>query len=164
MKQVYILPLLIAFLFSSVISFAQDKKPPALIYPKGPSEKQKSKAVKEQSKPKKVKAGFGVTVVQVEAEFPGGTDSLESFVRRNTNYPKKSQLAGIEGDVYIGFMITKEGKVKDARVLSSINDELDEEALRIVQLMPDWKPGYAGDVPVDVQYILPFSFILPKRL
>src|SRR5262245_33203066 len=114
------------------------------------------------SKMEKVKAGFGVSVVQTQPEFPGGADSLVAFVSKNVSYPKTSQRAGAEGRVYVGFLVDKEGKIKNPRLLSGINEELDSEAMRIVALMPDWTPGTVAGTNVDVQYIIPVDFILPK--
>ena len=119
------------------------------------------------STPKKehqrVKSGFGVTVVQSQPEFPGGQDSLDSFLRNNLVYPQQAKLNGIHGRVYIGYLIDKTGKIKNVRVLSGVNDELNNEALRVVQLFPDWKPGSKGGTAVDVQYILPLDFYIPPK-
>ncbi|MCC7233094.1 MAG: energy transducer TonB [Bacteroidia bacterium] len=118
----------------------------------------------ETGKRDKVKAGFGVTVVQVQPEFPGGPDSLQSFLKDHLVYPDSARIHRIQGRVYIGFRVDRTGKIKDTKVISSVNDELDQEALRVVQMMPDWKPGTAGGSPVDVQYILPVDFIVPKDI
>ena len=114
-----------------------------------------------QSGNRKVKAGFGVSVVQKEPEFPGGPDSLQSFLNRSVEYPATARMNNIHGRVYVGFMIDRTGKVKDVRLLSGVNEELDKEALRVATLLPSWKPGTAGGSPVDVHYILPIDFIIP---
>ncbi len=113
---------------------------------------------------KSVKAGFGVTVTQVQPEFPGGPDSLESFLKNNLTYPENAKINHIQGRVYVGFMVDRNGKIVKPRILSSASDELDNEALRVVGIMPDWKPGTAGGTPVDVQYILPIDFITPPPM
>lgn len=110
----------------------------------------------------KVKSGFGVSVVQVQPEFPGGPDSLQSFLKTNLTYPAQAKLNHLQGRVYIGFMVDRSGKIKDVKILSGVNEELDNEALRVMGMMPDWKPGSAGGATVDVQYILPIDFMLPK--
>jgi protein TonB len=110
-----------------------------------------------------VKAGFGVTVVQTQPQFPGGEDSLMSFLRHNLRYPEEAKLAWIQGRVFIGFLIDHNGKIKDAKVLSGVNTQLDDEALRAIHIMPDWIPGRIGDTNVDAQYILPIEFIMPKK-
>lgn len=136
----YILPALL--LCSITVAVAQDKKG---------------------EKKEKVKAGFGVTMVQVQPEFPGGPDSLQAFLNRNLSYPEKAKTDRIGGRVYVSFKIDMKGKIIDPKVISGITDELDAEALRVVKQMPDWKPGTAGGSPVIVQYILPIDFIIPSR-
>ena len=111
----------------------------------------------------RVKAGFGVTVVQTQPEYPGGQDSLESYLKKNMIYPLHSKLDGIQGRVYVGFLIDKNGKIKNSRILSGVNEELNNEALRLVGTFPDWKPGTRSGNAVDVQYILPLDFILPPK-
>jgi TonB family protein len=110
-----------------------------------------------------VKAGFGVTVVQTSPEFPGGPDSLFSFLSHNLKYPRNSKLSGASGHVYVGFLIDKTGKLKNHKILSGVTDELNEEAMRVVKAMPDWTPGTRAGEAVDVQYILPIYFVLPKK-
>ena len=113
---------------------------------------------------KGIKSGFGVTVTQVQPEFPGGPDSLESFLKNNLAYPEKAKISHTQGRVYVGFMIDRNGKIAKPRILSSASEDLDNEALRVVSIMPDWKPGTAGGSPVDVQYILPIDFITPPAV
>ncbi|MBK6986846.1 MAG: energy transducer TonB [Bacteroidetes bacterium] len=108
-----------------------------------------------------VKAGFGLTVVQEQAEFPGGNDSLQAFLRRNLVFPEKARKEKVSGKVYISFNVTDNGKITDAKVLSGVSPELDNEALRVVNQMPPWKPGTISGKPVKVQYILPIDFIIP---
>jgi len=110
-----------------------------------------------------VKAGFGVTVVQNQPQFPGGADSLMSFLKSNLRYPEEAKLAWVQGRVFVGFLVDHNGKIKDAKILSGVNEQLDDEALRAVHLMPDWIPGNIGGTNVDVQYILPIEFIMPKK-
>ncbi|MCX6291860.1 MAG: energy transducer TonB [Bacteroidetes bacterium] len=111
----------------------------------------------------RVKAGFGVSVTQTQPEFPGGADSLNSFLKKNTVYPQQAKLNGIHGRVYIGFLVDKAGKLKNIKMLSGVNEDLNNEALHVVQMMPDWKPGTTAGNAVDVQYILPIDFIVPEK-
>ena len=111
----------------------------------------------------KIKSGFGLTVVQEQAEFPGGSDSLQSFLTRNLKYPEKAKKEKTSGKVYVSFNVSETGKIIDSKVISGISTELDNEALRVVNEMPTWKPGTASGKAVKVQYILPIDFILPKR-
>ncbi len=109
----------------------------------------------------KIKAGFGLTVVQEQAEFPGGNDSLQAFLKRNLVYPEKAKKEKVSGKVYVSFNVYVDGKIEDAKIISGVNPELDNEALRVVNKMPAWKPGTVSGKPVRVQYILPIDFIVP---
>lgn len=109
------------------------------------------------------KAGFGVTVVQEQPKFPGGEDSLISFLKKNISYPQEAKLAWMQGKVYVGFLVDKEGKIKDIRLLNSVSKQLDDEALRVVHMMPDWIPGKTAGSPVDVHFILPIDFVMPEK-
>lgn len=109
------------------------------------------------------KAGFGVTVVQEQPKFPGGDDSLFSFLKNNLRYPQEAKLAWVQGKVYVGFLVDREGKIKDIRLLNSVSKQLDDEALRVIHMMPDWIPGRTGSTPVDVHFILPIDFVLPEK-
>ena len=119
-------------------------------------------AVKSEAQTR-AKAGFGVTVVQEQPVYPGGEDSLISFLKNNLRYPPEAKAAWIYGTVYVGFLIDKDGKIKDVRLLNSVHKQLDDEALRVVNMMPDWSPGKTGDTPVEVQFILPIDFKLPAK-
>lgn len=110
---------------------------------------------------KALKQALVLPLPRFSPNFPEGPDSLESFLRNNLTYPEKAKSEYVQGKVYIGFMINKNGKIVKPRILSSASEDLDKEALRVVNMMPDWKPGTAGGTPVDVQYILPIDFITP---
>ena len=108
----------------------------------------------------RVKAGFGVTVVQKQPEFPGGPDSLTAFLNRNVNYPVQARIDRIQGRVYVGFMIDENGNMSDFRLLSGVNEEMNSEALRVAQLLGTWKPGEVDGHPVKTHYILPIDFLI----
>lgn len=99
-------------------------------------------------------------VVEVDPEFPGGEEALYKYLAENIKYPEKAKNNKVEGRVYITFVIEKDGTVSDAKVLRSVNEELDAEALRVINAMPKWKPGMQRGVPVRVQYNIPISFKL----
>ena len=114
-----------------------------------------------QSNQRKVKAGFGVSVVQTQPQFKGGQDSLTAFLNNNINYPVQARLNKIQGRVYIGFSISETGKVEDVRLLSGINEELDNEAIRVANLFPDWIPGKVDGKAVKTHFVLPIDFVIP---
>ena len=99
-------------------------------------------------------------VVEVDPEFPGGEEALYKYLAENIKYPEKAKNNKVEGRVYITFVIEKDGTVSDAKVLRSVNEELDAEALRVINAMPKWKPGTQRGVPVRVQYNIPITFKL----
>lgn len=99
-------------------------------------------------------------VVEVEPEFPGGVEALYKYLAENIKYPVMAKNNKVEGRVYITFVIEKDGTVSDAKVLRSVNEELDAEALRVINAMPKWKPGMQRGVPVRVQYNIPINFKL----
>jgi len=98
--------------------------------------------------------------VEVDPEFPGGEEALYKYLAENIKYPEKAKNDKVEGRVYITFVIEKDGTVSDAKVLRSVNEELDAEALRVINAMPKWKPGTQRGVPVRVQYNIPINFKL----
>ena len=111
----------------------------------------------------KVKAGYGLAVEQTQPEFPGGRDSLSLFLKTTLHYPKQSLHEGVHGKVWLGFLVDHDGNIKDESILKSVNKELDTEALRILKLMPPWKPATIGGNPVNSQYILQIEFIPPGQ-
>jgi protein TonB len=82
------------------------------------------------------------------------------FLNKNIVYPDISVKNGIQGRVLVGFVITQDGNVKDAEVVGGVDPYLDAEALRLVRMMPKWKPGKQGGKPVNVKYTLPITFRL----
>ena len=93
-------------------------------------------------------------------EFPGGSDSLAHFIRKHLVYPREAMDYGIEGKVYISFIVNTDGTVSDIKIKKGIGGGCDEEALRVIKLMPKWKPGSLNGKPVMVSFILPISFTL----
>ncbi len=112
----------------------------------------------------KVKAGYGVSVAQTEPEYPGGLEALKLFLHENMKYPTELMASRTGGSVSVIFIIDKEGKIVDPMIMKGVNDLLNAEALRLVKLMPDWKPGTVGGNPVNKQYILPINFVIPTTV
>ncbi|MBL0095291.1 MAG: energy transducer TonB [Bacteroidetes bacterium] len=98
--------------------------------------------------------------VEKMPEFPGGKEAMNDFIVKELNYPVGAKESGIEGKVYLSFIVNSKGKVGEVEVLRGVHPELDKEAIRIVKAMPDWMPGSQDDVPVDVRLTLPFYFKL----
>lgn len=100
------------------------------------------------------------TVVEQMPKYPGGEDALVKYLSENIKYPENARKKGIQGTVFVTFVVEKDGKVSNARVLRGVDTELDKEALRVVSEMPKWFPGKEGGKPVKVQYNLPIAYKL----
>ena len=99
-------------------------------------------------------------MVEVAPQFPGGTKELMAWLGKNIRYPVAAQEAGKQGRVVLQFVITKEGKVADIKIMRGVSPELDEEAVRVVKAMPAWTPGKQDGQAVNVRYTLPVTFKL----
>jgi protein TonB len=95
-------------------------------------------------------------------EFPGGDEELLRYLAQNIQYPKRAVDGNTEGRVLIGFIVNKEGEIDDVKVIRSIGDGCDEEAVRVIYKMPKWKPGKNNGRLVNVFYNLPVTFQLIK--
>ena len=100
------------------------------------------------------------TVVENDPEFPGGMDALRKFIQKNLQYPQLARENGIEGKVYVTFVVETDGSISNIKILRDIGGGCGAEAVRIVKLMPKWKPGTQRGKPVRVQYNLPIMFNL----
>jgi len=85
------------------------------------------------------------------------------FLSKNVRYPDKARMDNIQGRVYISFVVDTEGNITDARVIRSVRQDIDEAALKVVNEMPKWKPGYQNGKPVMVAFNLPLNFSLTER-
>ena len=99
-------------------------------------------------------------VVEVMPTFPGGNEALYAYIGEHLSYPEKSKREGIQGTVYIGFVIEKDGKVKDVEVARGVAEDLDLAAMEVIKSMPDWNPGTQRGKAVRVAYKLPIKFSL----
>jgi len=95
--------------------------------------------------------------------FPGGENALLNFIANNLIYPKDALSKGIQGKVFVYFVINKEGGVEQIEIKQSIHPLLDEEAIRVVKLMPKWKPGIQKGKLVKVAFTVPINFSLQKE-
>ncbi len=100
------------------------------------------------------------TVVEKMPEYPGGQNELMKFLMSNIKYPVKAQELGIQGRVFVQFVINTDGSISDIEVVRSVNPALDTEAIRIVKAMPKWTPGMQKGKNVRVNYTLPINFRL----
>lgn len=96
----------------------------------------------------------------VQPEFIGGQDAMYKFLGENINYPAIARDNGIEGKVYLQFIVNTDGTISDVKLLRAQNELLVKEAIRVVKKMPKWKPGRQGGRKVRVIYTLPIQFAL----
>jgi protein TonB len=100
------------------------------------------------------------TIVEEMPQYPGGDTALMRFVYTNVAYPKVAKEKNIQGKVTVRFIVGSEGVVRNGEVSKGVDPLLDAEALRVVGLMPKWKPGKQGGKPVNVWYYVPITFQL----
>ena len=103
------------------------------------------------------------TVVEVMPEYPGGMDELGIFLSNNIKYPIKALKDGVEGRVFVNFVVGKDGSVIDSKVIRGIGSGCDEEAIRVIDSMPNWIPGKQRGQAVNVSYNLPIRFALDEK-
>ena len=102
-------------------------------------------------------------VEEIEPVFPGGIEAMYKFIQDNLQYPRLALENAIEGKVYVTFVVEEDGSITNPRILRDIGGGCGREALRVVNLMPKWKPGeQQPGKPVRVQYNLPVNFVLPE--
>lgn len=99
-------------------------------------------------------------IVEDMPEFPGGEMALRTYIASAIKYPVIAQEKGIQGKVYVTFVVSKDGSVADAKIARGVNPSLDAEALRVVSALPQWKPGVQKGKAVNVSYTVPINFVL----
>jgi TonB family protein len=97
-----------------------------------------------------------------EACFVGGTDSLIVFLTANLNYPNKCRKKNIEQEVILQFTINENGELESPKIVSYTHSLLNKEAMRVIDKMPNWKPGIYKSKPTPCLFSLPISFLLDE--
>ncbi|WP_304235586.1 TonB family protein [Jiulongibacter sediminis] len=101
--------------------------------------------------------------VEENPEFPGGTSAMYEFIAKNMKYPEEALEKGLEGRVFVKFVILKDGQIGQREILQGIGGGgTEEEVSRILDIMPKWKPGIQNGKPVNVWFTMPFLFQLDK--
>jgi TonB family protein len=101
-------------------------------------------------------------VVEQMPKFPGGDGALMDFLHKSIKYPAEAEKAGKQGRVVVVFVVGKDGAVNNAKVVRSVDEKLDAEALRVVNAMPKWQPGKQNGQDVNVKFTIPVTFKLNK--
>lgn len=99
-------------------------------------------------------------LVEEAPEFKEGMQGLTEFLMKNLKYPEQARSMGIEGTVYVSFVIDANGSVRDVEILKGIGESCDKEAKRVVEMFPDWIPGKQKGQPVNTRMRLPIKFAL----
>ncbi|SHF26344.1 energy transducer TonB [Pedobacter caeni] len=104
---------------------------------------------------------YGVfTPLEVQPVFPGGMDKFYNYLSKSIRYPAMAQEIGLQGKVFVSFIIEKNGALSDIKVEKKLGSGTDEEAIRVLTASPKWIPGIQNGKPVRVRYNIPISFSL----
>jgi protein TonB len=101
--------------------------------------------------------------VQEPPQFPGGEKALLKFISDNLKYPEEALRNNLEGRVTLRFVVSADGSVKRIEVMKSVDPALDDEAVRVISLLPTWKPGKQNGKPVPVWFSVPVYFQIKQQ-
>ncbi|MDD4921983.1 MAG: energy transducer TonB [Bacteroidales bacterium] len=99
---------------------------------------------------------------EIMPQYPGGEAKLMQFIKQNLRYPVNSSINGIQGRVTVRFVVTKTGEIANVEVIRGFDAACDNEAVRVIKLMPKWTPGFQKGKNVPVYYTIPIQFRLGK--
>ena len=99
-------------------------------------------------------------IVEEMPKFPGGEQAMMEYIAKNVKYPKDAKDKNQSGKVFVSFVVEKDGSVTEVKVLKGVCESIDNESVRVVKSMPNWKPGKQKGEPVRVSYCLPITFKL----
>jgi TonB family protein len=110
--------------------------------------------------PEKEKKVF--LVVEEPASFTGGMRAMFDFISKNLTYPAQARKMGVEGSVFVSFIVDKDGSIHDITIVKGISEDCDREAKRLVSIFPNWTPGRQNGKAVRSKFILPIKFSLGR--
>jgi len=99
-------------------------------------------------------------IVENMPEFPGGDLELRKHIAQNVQYPEIAKENGIQGRVFVQFVVNQKGKVEQVKVVRGVDPALDKEAIRVISNLPNWAPGSQRGKPVKVSFTVPINFQL----
>lgn len=111
----------------------------------------------------KVNDDYTVCAVEQMPEFPGGMKELTKYFKENLQLPDTALKSKVAGIVFVSFLIGTNGSITDIAILKGIGYGCDQEAVRVIQMMPRWKPATQNGSPTPIRYSLPVRFSLPKE-
>lgn len=103
---------------------------------------------------------FEYEFFEVVPEYTGGYSAMAQHLYRNLQYPTPAKRKGIQGSVFVSFVVGVDGRLSDVKTLKGVDSDLDHEAIRVVKLMPKWNPGLQRGRPVKTRFVLPIKFKL----
>jgi TonB family protein len=122
----------------------------------------KKEILKDETNPiipeQNIKDDFTLVIPEIMCSFPGGNDSLRKFLANKIIYPRLALENNISGMVVLKFTISKSGEICNPEIAKSVCRLLDFESLRVLRLMPKWKPASNNGVLIDMNYMLPIKF------
>ena len=108
----------------------------------------------------KTTSDFVLQFAEIMPEFPGGSQSMQEFIKNNLNYPDLAKENNIEGKVYLKFVVRSTGEIDNIQIARGVHKVLDTAAIELVKKMPRWNPGVQYGKTVPVYFILPVVFRL----
>ena len=164
LKLLFVLPLTVILIFAfsvtaSKSATAQSKNSKE----KNVKQEKKEKPLIKVSETEKDQKEEVFLVVEKMPRYPGGEPARKKFFTENLKYPKQVKEKGIQGKVYVTFVVEKDGSITNVKILRGVDPLLDNEALRVVRSMPKWEPGTQRGKNVRVQFNIPIKFALPKE-
>ena len=99
-----------------------------------------------------------VLFTEVEPQFPGGIDAMNEYLVKNVTFPEQARNMGVNGTVFVEFIVEKDGSITEPRLKNSLHPLCDKEVLRVVGNMPKWRPGLNMGKPVRCRYMIPVEF------
>lgn len=125
-----------------------------------PADADQKKATVEFARPSADAPDSVFFIVEEMPLFPGGEQALRQVISERITYPEDAKKEGIQGRVYITFVVDKNGSVRSARVARGVHPALDQEAIRVVESLPKWTPGKQRGENVSVSFTVPINFVL----
>lgn len=117
----------------------------------------------ENDEPKKEEETDVFIFVDIPAEYVHGNDSILNWIRDHIKYPEKALKERIEGKVAVRFIVEINGEITNAKIQKSVDQDLDNEAIRVILSMPNWKPAYNNGLPVRSYFTVPVIFKIPNK-
>lgn len=105
---------------------------------------------------------YDFNAIETPAGFPGGQAAFAKFLGANLKMPDRAQENNVSGKVLVGFVVDKDGRLTELKILKGIGSGCDEEALRVLKMSPRWSPGIQNGLPVKMRFSIPINFTLTQ--